>query len=104
MLLIAFAFSTSAAFKPVPTIAELQLQAFLLSGGSIDDLCGHEGGLAHIDCDICCHAPSLPALHQPSIFEADQTYLAQVILPQAALAANKIHDPSAPVRGPPNLL
>lgn len=90
--------------KPVPTVAELELQAFLLSGGSLDDLCGHDGGMAHVDCDICCHTAALPARHQPSILEAEQTYLALVILPRAALAANRIYDPSAPVRGPPNLI
>jgi hypothetical protein len=106
MGLLALALATGFAARPVPSEMELRLDAWLMAGLPLDDLCSDHGIDGH-DKDHCplCNltAPSgLPPFASPLI-DADQRIMARIVLPQMRRAAGHARDPAVPKRGPPAL-
>ncbi|WP_347137836.1 hypothetical protein [Paracoccus sp. SSK6] len=106
MALLAVALATGMAARPVPSEMDLRLDAWVMAGGSLDDLCGDHGA-DHKDghCPLCnLAAPTgLPPV-TASLLDAEQRILASIVLPQIRRAAGHARDPATPKRGPPHLI
>ena len=104
--LLILALATGMAARPVPSEMDLRLDAWVMAGGSLDDLCG-DHGTGHKDghCPLCnLAAPTgLPPVTL-SLRDADQRILARIVLPQMRRALGHARDPAIPKRGPPPLI
>ncbi|WP_207099881.1 hypothetical protein [Paracoccus shandongensis] len=103
--LLILALVAGMAARAVPSEMELRLQAWVMAGGSLDDLCGDHGA-GHKDghCPLCTLAAptGLPPV-TPSLRDADRRILARIVLPQMRRAMGHARDPAVPKRGPPAL-
>lgn len=92
--------------RPLPSEMDLRLDAWLMAGGSPDELCGdhgadHKGG----HCPLCTLAAptGLPPV-TAHLLDAEQRILARIVLPPIRRAAGHARDPATPKRGPPHLI
>ncbi|MCZ0960100.1 hypothetical protein [Paracoccus benzoatiresistens] len=109
LALTVLALATGLSASPVPTEMDLRLQAWVLSGVSLDDILCEDHGAGHLGhgdghCPLCnlTAPPGLPAV-APSLTDADQRILARIVLPQIRRAEGRARDPALPKRGPPAL-
>ncbi|WP_045389331.1 hypothetical protein [Falsirhodobacter sp. alg1] len=86
-----------------PSVSDPALEAYLLSGGSMDDLCpaGHHDGMAMHDCPVCHLAGTVLPTSTPQISFHPELL---VLTLRAAVPPNvvrKTTDPAHFARGPP---
>lgn len=99
---LATAFAAVGGAHHVPTEREIRLEAWLLSGGSSDDLCGHEAVAAH-GCPVC-HLVAAAIVPDPFTVAAPLPRMAEVAaLPVAQPRTAPARDPTLYLRGPPVL-
>lgn len=103
LALLALAFATGA--RAAPDLAELRMEAYLLSGGSAADLCAQDGmDPAHMaSCSLCHLIASGPLPDGGPSLVAVELHVAAVLLPQLRRAAMRLRDPATPPTGPPDL-
>lgn len=106
LALAVLALATGMTARPVPSEMDLRLEAWVMAGGALDDLCGDHGadhGGGH--CPLCnLAAPAgLPPV-TAHLLDAEQRILASIVLPQIRRAAGHARDPAIPKRGPPRLI
>lgn len=106
MTLLALAFASGSYARAAPTLADVKLDAYILSGGSALDLCRQaDGDHAHLAECALCHLVAASNLPEAglSLIRIDARMMATVILPQIRRAAARPRDPATPPRGPPIL-
>jgi len=78
--------------------------AFLMAGGTLDDVChdGGDDGIAKGDCPAC-HLQAAMILPEalPSARAADLVFVAKVVAPRESRAARMVRDPARGLRAPP---
>ncbi|MCB6178979.1 hypothetical protein LHP98_12680 [Rhodobacter sp. Har01] len=89
----------------MPTPDQAALDAFLLAGGELSDLCGDADGDGlpdHPGCQACqiAGAADLPA-PLTSARKADLVFVAEVVAPRESRAVRAVLDPARGLRAPP---
>ncbi|MEI4473793.1 hypothetical protein [Frigidibacter sp. MR17.24] len=102
--LLTLAFGAAGHAHHVPDAGDLRLEAHLLAGGSIADLCA-DGGAGHHAAPGCpiCHligAAVVPPA-QEGLRSLEYRVVATVTLPRLARSFGRARDPAVPPRGPP---
>ncbi|WP_265502161.1 hypothetical protein [Paracoccus beibuensis] len=104
LAMVGVAFASATAVRGVPSAGEVRLEAFLLSGGSVADLCRHDqdGHEQVLHCALChlVAGTDLPSADPPPI-AIERRVLASIILPQVRRAGLRPKNPATPLRGPP---
>jgi hypothetical protein len=82
-----------------------QVEAFLLTGGSLADLCADTDGDGmpdHGECPECQvgAATAVPAIAMP-LQEVDLAFVAKVVAPKESRAIRKVLNPANGLRAPP---
>lgn len=102
--LLTVAFATGTALRASPSVVQVRLEAYQLSGGLLSDLCDdHAQGHAQMANCWLCHLIAgcdLPANRLTRI-DIERQLIATVVLPQLLRVRHLPHDPAAPTRGPP---
>jgi hypothetical protein len=89
----------------LPSADDAALQAFLLTGGDLADLCSDadgDGRADHDDCPACQIAGGAdlpPATLR--LRDADLVFVATIVAPRESRAVRRILDPSRGLRAPP---
>ena len=103
--LLAIALVATAFMHRFPTAADLAVEAYVLAGGDMSDICGEtgtDGTVTHRDCPACqiVGAALLPdAPH--NIIRVNFAYVATVIAPRESRAIRMVRDPALGLRAPP---
>ena len=102
--LLFVALAGGSGMRPVPSEIELRLEAWVMAGGTLDDLCSDhgvaQGDKAH--CPLCnLAAPIVLPSIIASLIDIERRILAHAVLPQMRRAAGHTRDPAIPKRGPP---
>lgn len=89
----------------MPMASDAAVQAYVVAGGDLADLCGDaEGGDVglHPDCPAChiAGAMLLPGV-APSLRAADLAFVAEVVAPRESRALRHVDDPARSPRAPP---
>ncbi len=89
----------------LPTANEVVVDAYVLAGGDLADLCAEGGAdkhVSHRDCVACTTASiaDLPAAVS-SAHDADLAFVAEVVAPRASRAVRAVSDPARGLRAPP---
>lgn len=102
--LLTVAFATGTAVRAAPSVSEVQLEAYQLSGGLLADLCkDKDSDHAHMASCSLCHLVAGSDLPDVSLLliQIERALVATVILPQIRRAEARPYDPATPTRGPP---
>ena len=103
---LSVAFATGTHSRPVLSAMDARLEAYLMTGGSMADLCldGQDSHQKSSHCSLCYLVASstLPRLDRLEI-RLEQRIAATIILPQIRRAAANPRDPTTPKRGPPQI-
>lgn len=98
LVMVGFAHRT-----PAPT--DTAVQAYVLAGGSLADLCANpadDGLPAHMDCPACHIVATATGGNQPDLAHAaDLTMTAQRAAPRENRTARMVLDPALGLRAPP---
>ena len=102
---IAFALVATGFAHRVPAAEDTALQAFVLSGGDIADLCFDaegDGPAVHQDCPAC-HITATADLPPAGLGlrDADLIFVARVVAPRESRAVRSVLDPARGMRAPP---
>jgi hypothetical protein len=89
----------------IPSANDSMIEAFLLSGGSLADLCADtdgDGQPDHGDCPAChiVASPDLPDADL-TLHDADLAFVAKVVAPRESRAVRGVLDPALGMRAPP---
>lgn len=87
-----------------PTGAEPALDAFVLAGGDLSQICADTGGdaMAGEDCPAChLTATLLVPPHHATASMVDLRLVAQVDAPRESRALHRVRDPARGLRAPP---
>jgi hypothetical protein len=89
----------------MPSANDSMIEAFLLSGGSLADLCADTNGDGlpdHGDCPAC-HIVASAGLPDAGLtfHEADLAFVAKVVAPRENRAVRVVLDPARGMRAPP---
>jgi hypothetical protein len=100
---LTLAMVTAAFAHKVPTLQDLQIDAWVLAGGDAGDLCGDVGSPAHDrDCLFCTlGATSLASGPTSYLRDAELRILATVVWPDIATAEATDRVTATSPRGPP---
>lgn len=103
--LLSIALVATAFAHKIPTASDLALDAYVLAGGSMADLCGDgdgDGAMAHRDCQACSiiGTAMLPDAPQ-AVTRVNYAYVATIVAPRAARAIRTVLDPARAMRAPP---
>lgn len=104
MLALTFALVGIGFAHRVPHEADAGKVAFLLAGGTLDDVChdGGDDGKATGDCPAChLQAAMMVPDATPSVRAADLVFVAKVVAPRESRAARMVRDPARGLRAPP---
>lgn len=109
VLLLALTFAVMGFGHRVPSARASALEAYVLSGGSLADLCGadHDGEDDHHGPQGCpvCHLTGAGLIPVPvtKAHDIERHFLARIVAPQPRRAQGRAHDPAHPPRGPPTV-
>ena len=103
--LLTVALVASAFAHRIPSVSDTAVQAYVLAGGNLLDICGDlgsDGKATHRDCPAChiIGAAMLPDAPQ-SLIRVDYIYVATVIAPRESRAVRSVLDPAHGMRAPP---
>ncbi|MEZ5796772.1 MAG: hypothetical protein R3D63_04335 [Paracoccaceae bacterium] len=89
----------------MPTENDAALQAYVLAGGDLGDLCADTEGDGlpdHGDCPVChiVATVDLPASNL-TLHDADLAFVAEVVAPRESRAVRNVLDPARGMRAPP---
>lgn len=87
----------------LPTASDAAVDAFMLAGGDLSDLCGDgTQGSAHRDCPAC-HITSASLLPDPAetVRDAELRLLVEVIAPRQSRIVHAVRDPVRGMGAPP---
>lgn len=89
----------------IPNPSDIAIEAYVLAGGDISDICGDlrsDGKATHRDCPAChiFGSAMLPDAQQ-NIIHVDYVYVATVIAPRENRAVRSVLDPARGMRAPP---
>ncbi|MCU0904086.1 MAG: hypothetical protein MUE83_09455 [Tabrizicola sp.] len=105
LTVVAGALSATGFAHHVPSKNESALQAYVLAGGDLGDLCADEDGDGlpdHADCPACHIVASLdlPAADL-TLRDADLAFVVKVVAPRESRAVRGVLDPARGMRAPP---
>ncbi|WP_035026157.1 hypothetical protein [Gemmobacter nectariphilus] len=103
--LLAFALVATGFAHRVPSASDIAVEAYVLAGGDISDICGDmgsDGKTTHRDCPACHIVGStmLPDAPQ-SLADVNYVFVATVIAPRESRAIRTVLDPARGMRAPP---
>ncbi|MEI4487745.1 hypothetical protein V8J36_16255 [Frigidibacter sp. MR17.14] len=102
--LLTLAFGAAGHAHHVPEAADLRLQAYVLAGGSVADLCD-DSATTHAKAAGCpvCHLIGAAVVPQPlgTPQDIELRHVATLVAPRVARAEGRARDPAIPPRGPP---
>ncbi len=104
LAILGAALAAAPQMRGVPAISDVRLEVFVLSGGSLADLCQHdEHRHPHADHCALCHLITGCALPPADLrpLAIEQRAAAAIVLPQIQRTASHPRDPATPLRGPP---
>lgn len=89
----------------IPNASDIAIEAYVLAGGDISDICGDlgsDGKTTHRDCPACHIVGSamLPDAPQ-SVADVNYVYVATVVAPQESRAIRTVLDPARGMRARP---
>lgn len=89
----------------IPNSSDIAIDAYVLAGGDISDICGDpgsDGKATHRDCPAChIIGPAMLPDAPQSIIRVDYIYVATVIAPRESRAVRSVLDPARGMRAPP---
>lgn len=89
----------------IPSAGDMALQQYVLSGGSVADLCGDLDGDSlpdHSDCPAChIVATAAPPDARLSLHDADLFVVAKIVAPRESRVFRSVLDPARSLRAPP---
>ena len=89
----------------MPSASDVAIEAYILAGGDLSDICGDmgsDGNATHRDCPACHIAASAMVPDAPqSIAEVEYVHVATVVAPQQSRAIRTVRDPARGMRAPP---
>nr|WP_090523733.1 hypothetical protein [Paracoccus isoporae] len=96
--------ATATMTRQGPDRQDMFVEAYMLSGGALADLCSDSSAPTHhgADCSLCylASAAALPG-HAPSLIATEIAFTARIVTPRVRRAAGRARDPATPARGPP---
>lgn len=103
--LLSLALISTAFGHRVPSTSDVVLEVYVLSGASMNDLCGDidsTSGHAYSDCQACHISGTADLPGEPlSVSAANYVYVATVVAPQESRAVRAVLDPAHALRAPP---
>lgn len=88
-----------------PAQSDAAVQAYVLAGGSLSDLCADpldDGMPAHLDCSACQIVAAGAEPRQPDLRrDADLRMLSRIVAPNESRATRMMLDPALGLRAPP---
>jgi hypothetical protein len=88
-----------------PSLDDTALQAFMMSGGDLADLCSDADGDGrgdHLDCPACHISATADLPHTEfGLHDADLIFVAHVVAPRESRAVRIVLDPARGLRAPP---
>ncbi|WP_106472571.1 hypothetical protein [Pukyongiella litopenaei] len=89
----------------IPNASDIAIEAYVLAGGDIANICGDPGSdntVAHPDCPACRIAGSVLLPDAPqSMTDIDFVFVATVVAPRERRAILTVLDPARGMRAPP---
>ncbi|MFP1645773.1 hypothetical protein [Pontitalea aquivivens] len=102
---VAFALLATGFAHRAPTVDDALLEAYALSYGSVETLCGDIDGDGVADRSACSACRIVGVTNLPvadlSLRDADLIVIATVVAPRANRAARMVRDPALGLRAPP---
>ncbi len=105
LAVLTFALVATGFAHRLPSTDDVAVDAFVLAGGDLADLCADgksDGHQNHRDCPACqmSGTADLPPVTS-SVHDADLVFVAEVVAPRASRAVREVADPALGLRAPP---